>query len=673
MATLAKPGLILAIVVALLATSCAADSTNATGERSIETEPTAVEPEADPAESGAASGDPADVTADEPAEEDLTGAGSEPEPTATPIPDVEADLEARRAGFDGLTLGDCWDNLGTPGNAIPSDPVDCDGRHMHETYAMTEIDGDQGTLYPGTQVLSDRVFDEVCAPELVDFAGRAWTELPLRTWVWYPLADDWNRGARTAVCTVGTSSADVEAPFKVGTARAGSLVTDDAVVARGVVAGESSLFLSYQSGSLYQLTSELDVGLAGMQVLDTGVLFSARLRNQDATVPGRPWFLDYEDPRALSAIDVEVLSSSVIDSQLVVGGSSTVFASRASDTDDWNIFISSDDGVVQLTENPGDDRWPRVLPDETGIVYNADGRLWVMDLDGDNQRAITDDAGGDLEPAVSPDGSQVAFTSRRMGNEDIWLVNLDGTGLRNLTEHPSTDAWPFWSRDGERILWQTDRLGVSSHIMVMTAAGENPSYFSVEQLGHGATIPNDAAAELEVDAVRLDGRSALPGEGSFNQIEGEPGGLGLYEHSSGRVSVSLPVGWEVVEMDLGRAAQFIAAERVDAFGQTWMVDGAMISLIEDNDAVWQSAIASADANGCVEDARSETGGEAPSGDALEITTIEFTCGEAAAWIVAVRNTTTETGLLLEAQFDLSPSRAADEAWVIEISQTMVWG
>ena len=659
MAALAKPGLVLAVVVALLATSCAAGNSNATGERSIEAEPTAVESE----------------PADEPAEDASTGTEAEADPTATPIPDVEADLEARRAGFDGLTLGDCWDNLGTAGNAIPSDPVDCDGRHMHETYAMTEIDGDEGTLYPGSQALSDRVFDEVCAPELVDFAGRAWSELPLRTWVWYPLAEDWNRGARTAVCTVGTSSADVEAPFKVGTARAGSLVTDDAVVARGVVAGESSLFLSYQSGSLYQLTSEFDVGLAGMQVLDTGVLFSGRLRNQDATYPGRPWFLDYSDPTALISVDVDVeaLSPTVVDSQLIVSGSSTVFASRVSDSDDWNIFRSSDDGVIQLTENPGDDRWPRVLPDETGIVYNADGRLWIMDLDGGNQRAITDDAGGDLEASVSPDGSQVAFTSRRAGNEDIWLVNLDGTGLRNLTEHPSTDAWPFWSRDGERILWQTDRLGVSSHIMVMTADGQNHSYFSVEQLGHGATIQSEAAAELEVDAVRLDGRSALPGEGSFNQIEGEPGGLGRYEHSSGRVSVSLPVGWEVVEMDLGRAAQFIAAERVDAFGQTWMVDGVMISLIEDNDAIWQSAIASADANGCVEDARSETAGEAPSGDALEITTIEFTCGEAAAWIVAVRNTTTEAGLLLEAQFDLSPSREVDEAWVIEISQTMVWG
>ena len=275
--------------------------------------------------------------------------------------------------------------------------------------------------------------------------------------------------------------------------------------------------------------------------------------------------------------------------------------------------------------------------------------------------------------AVSSDGSRIAFTSGRSGVEDVWIVNLDGTGLRNLTDHPSTDAWPFWSLDGERIYWQTNRLGVSSHIMVMTADGANGSYYSMELLTQGAVVPPEAAAQLQAAAVPLDGRARLPGEGNFNQIQGEPGGLGGYEHSSGRVAAGLPVGWEVVEIDTGRAAQFIAAERIDTFSETWAVDGVMISLIEDNDAIWRSAIASADANRCVEDARDESEGASPAGDLLEITTIEFTCGQAAAWVVAVRNTATDTGLLLEAQFDLAPSREADEAWIIEVSQNIVWG
>ena len=641
-----------------------------------------------PATDVAADSSPTDVEADADAGVDADADAAEaagaslPTPTAVPTatPAPEPTSTEQSAGdyagpFDAIEPGECWNNGGDTRGVVPV-AVPCEGRHMHETFARGEAPWGPTEVYPGEDVLAVRMLEDLCEPATIQFAGALTDVVPIRTWLWYPGVEDWNAGDRTVLCTVGTSSADREAPFKVGTAAAGTLTSDDAIVARGVVDGATDLYLSRQSGILYRITSGgYRVALAPPQILETGLLFTGSAIVDDLALASLPWFVDYEDPTSVATLTVGDLAGwEISDAQFAVGVAATVFAARETEDDDWDIYLSADDGAVALTDNPGDDRWPRLLPDESAVVYNADGRLWVMDLDGRNRRPITDDEGGpDFEPAVAPDGTRIAFTSGRSGVEDIWTVNLDGTGLRNLTAHPSTDSWPFWSLDGERIYWQTDRLGVSSHIMVMTADGDNGSYFSVELLTQGAVLPADAAALIEQAAVPLDGRARLPGEGNFNQIPGEPGELGGYEHSSGRISVGLPAGWEVVEIDTGRAAQFIAAERIDTFSQTWAIDGIMISLIDDNDAVWRSAIASADANRCVEDVRSETPSESPSGDALAITTIEFACGDAAAWIVAVRNEATETGLLLEAQFDLSPSREADEAWIVEVAQNVVWG
>jgi hypothetical protein len=75
------------------------------------------------------------------------------------------------------------------------------------------------------------------------------------------------------------------------------------------------------------------------------------------------------------------------------------------------------------------------------------------------------------EPAVSPDGRQVAYVGLSVdGARNIFVVNRDGTGIRQLTHHPTTDDQPAWSRDGTRIAFRSVRDGVSD-IFVMNADG----------------------------------------------------------------------------------------------------------------------------------------------------------------------------------------------------------
>lgn len=65
---------------------------------------------------------------------------------------------------------------------------------------------------------------------------------------------------------------------------------------------------------------------------------------------------------------------------------------------------------------------------------------------GEERRLLNDDSIGNIDPTWSPDGSQLAFVSKRSGVSAIWLVNADGS---NLHELPIMNQWirfPSWGK-----------------------------------------------------------------------------------------------------------------------------------------------------------------------------------------------------------------------------------
>src|SRR5690348_4479072 len=95
--------------------------------------------------------------------------------------------------------------------------------------------------------------------------------------------------------------------------------------------------------------------------------------------------------------------------------------------------------------------------------------------------SVTNFAGVQSEPALSPDGRSVAFVSNRDGPYEIYVGLVSGGNVVKLTDDPNFKARPCWSPDGSQIaysrlspsgiwdIWMVPALGGTPRRLILTA------------------------------------------------------------------------------------------------------------------------------------------------------------------------------------------------------------
>ena len=270
-------------------------------------------------------------------------------------------------------------------------------------------------------------------------------------------------------------------------------------------------------------------GLDSLQSVDlTGnPLTASAAESQVAALRERGVEVDFGEPEEPDAGGV------------VLGPLPIVFSSSRRTGEEWNPEVHTLDAETGAVLNLSEGLATAPFSDGSPPDTNSDWRLLP------DNRIVLVRWGED--PAQSPDGTRIAFTSGRDGDREIYVMDADGGGPRNFTSHEAWDEGPAWSPDGQRIAFVSDRNGeveefgglrFNTDIFVMNADGIGVEQVTSDPLSRSADQP----------AWSPDGSSIAFARG---------GGISILELSSGEARELTDDGWAPSWSPDGRWIAFI--------------------------------------------------------------------------------------------------------------------
>jgi Tol biopolymer transport system component len=257
----------------------------------------------------------------------------------------------------------------------------------------------------------------------------------------------------------------------------------------------------------------------------------------------------------------------------------TAQRATAGTTDEAAASVTSDGRLVFVSRTIGADVWSLPIDPNRGKVHGA-------------LTQVTGDAADDYDPTLSDDGRTLVFRSRRAGRFAVVLKRLDTREEIVLTRVPE-DHYPAVSRDGTRVAYSFPQNG-KMPIFVVAASGGTPEKVcdhcgQVEDWSPGGdrilyATPHDASGVglLTIGSSHDDAWLGRSGYGIYNPRFGPDGGWVAFDGRADRLS---PARVMVAKVDGARVAGerdwIVVSEEGDA--PAWSPDGNLLYFWSDRD------------------------------------------------------------------------------------------
>ncbi|MBC8346644.1 MAG: PD40 domain-containing protein, partial [Candidatus Marinimicrobia bacterium] len=167
------------------------------------------------------------------------------------------------------------------------------------------------------------------------------------------------------------------------------------------------------------------------------------------------------------------------------------------DKKDWD--VSENHGptkMIKFTTSEGTWMSLDVSPDGREIIFDLLGDLYMMPISGGNAIRLTHGPAWDIQPAYSPDGKSIAFTSDRSGGDNIWIMKRDGSDIKQVSKESFRLLNnPVFTADGNYIIARkhfvnTRSLGAGEMWRYHTSGGKGVQITKRRNWQHDAGEPD---------------------------------------------------------------------------------------------------------------------------------------------------------------------------------------
>ncbi|MDR3339629.1 MAG: peptidase S41 [Candidatus Symbiothrix sp.] len=98
-------------------------------------------------------------------------------------------------------------------------------------------------------------------------------------------------------------------------------------------------------------------------------------------------------------------------------------------------------------------RYPAISPDGSQVAFSYKGDIYTVPVSGGEAKQLTMHVGHDYMPVWAPDGKSIAFAGNRFGNFDVYLISINGGTATRLTTFSGAESPYAFTPDGKYIVF----------------------------------------------------------------------------------------------------------------------------------------------------------------------------------------------------------------------------